>query len=288
MHILFFVKIVSAGLSLAAAAQDTTGTNDSTFAAEKTHLNIGVTYNSTMNYYGRTDSLKSHGIYPFVGVSLKDGLYANASFVFIGNALRREYAATVLEGGYNFTSRSGHWSGNLSATKYYYQQNTDLIQSVIKGIAAASLTNLNKIANVTAEVDARFSDQVDAGLQGGLDHTIRLKRLFSATDVLVIDPTATVYAGTQHFTQTFLEQQKILFIPTGEAELTSNSQVFSVLAYEASLPIVYGYKGLNLVLDPAYVLPQHVLLANGQMAASGAVSNLFYITLTAKISIGGR
>jgi hypothetical protein len=285
MHILFIVKIISAGLSLASAAQDTTGTQDSTVTAEKTHLNIGMTYNSTMNYYGRTDSLKSHGIYPFIGVSLKGGLYANASFVFIGNELRREYAATVLEGGYNFASRNGHWAGNFSATKYYYQQNTDLVQSVIKGTAAASLTNLNKIVNVTAEVDARFSDQVDAGLQGGLDHTVRLTRLLSAKDVLVIDPTATVYAGTQHFTQTFFEQQKFLFIPTGEAELTAKSQVFSVLAYEASLPIVYGYKGLNLVLDPAYIVPQHVLLANGQEAAPGTVGNLFYITLTAKISL---
>jgi hypothetical protein len=248
-------------------------------------LNIGITYNSTMNYYGRTDSLKSHGLYPFVGLSLKDGLYANASFVFIGNSLRREYAATVLEAGYNFTSRNGHWAGNLSATKYYYQQNTNLVQSVIKGIAAASLTNLNKVVNITVEADARFSDEVDAGLQGGLDHTIRVPRLFCAKDVLVVDPTATVYAGTQHFTQTFLEEQRVLFLPAGEQELTSNSQLFSVLAYEASMPVVYAYKGLDLVLDPAYILPQHVLNASGQVMSPGMVSNLFYITLTAKFSL---
>jgi hypothetical protein len=285
MHTLLFVKIISAGLSLTAPVQDTTGTADSTVTAEKTHLNIGITYNSTMNYYGRTDSLKSHGLYPFVGISLKDGLYANASFVFIDNSQRREYAATVLEAGYNFTSRNGHWAGNLSATKYYYEQNTGLVQSVIKGIAAASLTNLNKIANITIEADARFSDQVDAGLQGGLDHTIRVPRLFCAKDVLVIDPTATVYAGTQHFTQTFFEEQKFLFLPAGEQELSSNSQIFSMLAYEVSMPVVYGYKGLNLVLDPAYIVPQHVLLTNGQQAAPGTVSNLFYVTMTVKISL---
>lgn len=285
MNTILIAKLLAAGISLAAPAQDTAGRNDSTVAAEKTHLNVGITYNSTMNYYGRTDSLKSSGIYPFIGVTLKGGLYANASFIFIQNSQRREYAATVLEGGYNFDSRNKHWAGNLSATKYYYQQNTDLVQSVIKGMAAASVTNLNKIVNVNVEADARFSDQVDAGFQGGLDHTLRFQRLFSRKDVLVIDPTATVYAGTQHFTQTFLEQQKFLFLPAGEQALTTNSQVFSVLAYEGSLPIVYGYKGLNLVLDPAYILPQHVLNSSGQVEAPGSVNGLFYITLTAKFSL---
>jgi hypothetical protein len=94
-----------------------------------------------------------------------------------------------------------------------------------------------------------------------------------------------VYAGTQHFTQTFLEQQKFLFLPAGEQALTTNSQVFSVLAYEGSLPIVYGYKGLNLVLDPAYILPQHVLNSSGQVEAPGSVNGLFYVTLTAKFSL---
>lgn len=284
MYTLLITNLFAAGLSLAAPVKDTAIGSDST-APEKTHLNIGITYNSTMNYYGRTDSFKSHGVYPFVGISLKDGLYANASFVFIDNIQHSEYATTVLEAGYNFASGNGHWAGNLSATKYYYEQNTGLVQSVIKGIAAASLTNINKLVNVTIEADARFSDQVDAGLEGGLDHTFRMPRLFGAKDVLVIDPTATVYAGTQHFTQTFLEEQKFLFLPAGEQELTSRSQVFSILAYEVSMPVVYGYKGLNLVLDPAYILPQHVLNASGQMTAPDLVPNLFYITLTAKFRL---
>ena len=282
MNTILFAKLFAAGISLAAPVKDTSGGVDTAVTGEWAHLNIGLTYNSTMNYYGRTDSLKSSGIYPFIGISLKGGLYANATFIFIQNSQQRAYAATVLEGGYNFDSKNGHWAGNLSATKYYYQENTDLVQSVIKGTAAASLTNLNKIINVTVEADVRFSAKVDEGLQGALDHTIRFRRLLSTADVLVIDPTGTVYTGTQHFTQTFLEQQKFLFLPAGEEALSKSSQEFSVLAYEASLPIVYGYKGLNLILDPAYILPQHVLNAGGVVTTVGG---LFYFTVTAKINL---
>ena len=290
MTSILFAKLLVGSLTMMAPSRDTTVTDTSavttaTAPADRTHLNIGVTGNSTMNYYGRTDSVKFRGLYPFVGIAFKGGLYVNASFVFIGNEQDHEYAATILEGGYNFGTKNGHWAGNLSATKYYYQQNTDLVQSVIKGTAAASLTNLNRIANITAEADARISDKVDGGCQGALDHTIRISKVLGASGVLVIDPTTTVYAGTQHFTQTFLQEQKFLFVPMGQATLARNSQIFSVLAYEASLPIVYGYKGLNIMVDPAYILPQHVLNGNGEVMAAGAVSDLFYVTLTVKVTL---
>ncbi len=291
MNSILIAKFVVASFTLTAPAKDTMGVTDTTVTAratvpsDRTHLNLGATYNSTMNYYGRTDSIKYHGLYPFIGIAFKGGLYVNASFVFIGNGQSREYAATLLEGGYNFASHNGHWAGNLSATKYYYQQNTDLVQSVIKGTTAASLTNLNKVVNVTLEADARFSDKVDAGCQGGLDHTIRISKVLGSNGVLVIDPTATVYAGTQHFTQTFLREQKFLFVPMGEQTLARNSQVFSVLAYEASMPIVYGYKGLNILIDPAYILPQHVLNGNGEVMTPGTVANLFYVTMTIKVTL---
>ncbi|HXD79652.1 MAG TPA: hypothetical protein VN616_17675 [Puia sp.] len=283
MSILYIPKLAIAGLLWAAPAKDTTARKDSVPAAERTTLNIGVTFNSTLNFLGRSDSYKSRGIYPSIGISVRGGLYANASFVFVDNSQTRQYAATVLEAGYHFGSKKGDWDGNISATDYYYQQDIQLVQSVIRGTFAASLTQLNKIANITLEADARWSSQIDEGLQGGLDHTIRLPKIFSARDVLVIDPTATVYAGTQHFTQTFFTEKHFLFLPAGEQALTTNSQLFSLLACEASIPVVYAYRDLKVIFDPAYIQPMHVLDGNGQMTAMG--SRLFYWTLTVKLNL---
>jgi hypothetical protein len=245
-------------------------------STEKTHLIIGITGNSSMNYYGRVDSLKSKGLYPFVGVNFKNGLYVNASFVFIHNPLQSQYAATLVEGGYNFRNKKGTWAGSLSTTRYFYQDNTDLIQSAIKQSIAASITQLNKVVNITIGGDVKFSTQADPGAQAGLDHIIKWTHVFGS-GVIVLDPSANVYAGTQHFTQTFIQQQHFLLLPTGEETVTKDSQQFSVLAYELSLPIVFAYGKFNFILSPAYILPQHVLTGNAD--------NLFYTTATLKFTL---
>jgi len=246
-------------------------TQDST-----THLVVGVTGNSAMNYYGRVDSLKSKGLYPFVGVNFSNGLYINANFVFIHNNLQSQYAATLVEGGYNFHNKKNTLSGNLSTTRYFYQNNTDLIQSAIKQSVAASITQLNKIVNITIGGDVKFSSQADPGAQAGLDHIIKFTRVFGKC-VIVLDPSVYVYAGTQHFTQTYLQQQHFLLLPAGEEMVTKDSRQFSILSYEASLPMILAYKKFNLILSPAYALPQHVLTGNA--------AALFYTTATVKFTL---
>ena len=241
-----------------------------------THFVVGVTANSAMNYYGRVDSLKSKGLYPFVGVNFSNGLYVNANFVFIHNNLQTQYAATLVEGGWNFHNKKNSWSGSLSTTRYIYQDNTDLIQSAIKQSVAASITQLNKIVNITIGGDIKFSNQADPGAQAGLDHIIKFTRVFGKA-VIVLDPSAYVYAGTQHFTQTYLQQQHFLLFPAGEEVVTKDSREFSILSYEASLPMVLAYKKFNLILSPAYVLPQHVL--------TGSSAALFYTTATVKFTL---
>lgn len=239
------------------------------------HLLIGVTGNSGLNYYGRVDSLRSSAISPFIGVSLKNGLYINANFVVIHNQLQTRYAATLVEGGYNFSNKKGSWAGNISTTRYFYQDNTDLVQSAVKQSVTASITSLNKIMNVTLGADVKFSDRADPGLQAGLDHIIRLDKAFHK-GVIVIDPSAYVYAGTQRFTQTFYQQKNFLIFPAGEEALTKEGKQFSVLAYELSVPVIFAYGKLRFILSPAYVVPQHALTQT---------NNLFYVTSTVKFTL---
>ncbi|MHA4811380.1 hypothetical protein ACX0G9_24985 [Flavitalea flava] len=258
---------------------------DSSLEQEKGHFIIGVTYHSAMNYYGRVDSFKSKGLYPFAGFSFRNGLFLNATFVFIHNDLQTQYAATLVEGGYNFKNKKGNWAGSLSASKYFYQANTDLIQSAVKEVVTANITNLNKIMNITVGADAKLSDKTDFGLQVGLDHIIRIPGVLCGKDVIVLDPSAYIYSGTQHFSQTYYQQKNLLLFPVGMDSFTKNSQEFNVLAYEFSMPIVYGYKKINLILTPAYILPQHMLTAAGQSGVSERGTNLFYITTTLKFTL---
>ncbi len=243
------------------------------------HVSAGLLYNSGLNYYGRVDSLKSKGLCPFVGITLKNGLYVNSTFVFIENSQQSQYAATLLEAGYNFKSANNHWAGNLSGSRFFYQQDIALVESAVKEVVSASITELNPIANITLTGSARWSNQVDYNAQAGLDHITRIPNVFSPKGVLVVDPMATIAAGTQNFTTTYYEEKHFLIFPIAQQQLTTSSQQFNILAYEFSCPVVYGLGKLNLMLTPAYVMPQHLL------TASETGRNLFYINATAKVTL---
>lgn len=287
MHIhrlLSIVLITAAAQGTFAQTKDSPTIKDSASAQEKTHFIIGATYNSGLNYYGRVDSLHSKAFYPFIGLAVKNGLYINANFVFIQNSLQSQYAATLLEGGYNFKDHKGNWAGNISATRFFYQQDIDLVQSAVKEAASASITRLNKIIDLTLGANVKWSDKADIGVQAGLDHIFRFPRIFG-NDVIVLDPTATVYAGTQNFTQTYYEKRNFLIFPVADQQVTSNSRQFNILAYEVSFPVVYGYKKFNFILSPAYTLPQHLLVVPDQPSLSENGANLFYVTASIKFTL---
>jgi hypothetical protein len=259
---------------------------DSTATQGKTHFIVSATYNSGLNYYGRVDSLHSKGFYPGIGLTLKNGLYVTSTFVFIQNSLVNQYAATLVEGGYNFSNKKNTWAGNLSASRYFYQADVSLVQSAVKEVVSGTLTNMNKVVNVTFGANVKWSGYSDIGIQAGLDHIIKFQHIFSKDkDVIVLDPSANLYAGTQNFTNTYYQKKTFLLFPAGEEQVTTSSRQFNLLSYELSLPIVYGYKKLNLILTPAYVLPRHLLTIPDQPALSERGSNMFYLTATAKFTL---
>lgn len=259
-------------------AQDSTIT-----ATDKTEFVIGATYNSAMNYYGRVDSLKSTGFYPYLGITFKNGLFLNSTFVFTSNTLSTDYAATLLTGGYNYKNKKGSWVATLSGSYYLYEDQSELVQSAVKAEGNFSIGNLNKVINTTVGVNTKYSNQYDFGAQASLDHVVRIEHPFGNNDVIVIDPTTAVYAGTQNFTKTYYEKRNFLILPLPDQQVTENSKRFNILSYELSVPIIYGIGKFNLVFNPAYVLPQNVITVPGQPSLSERAENLFYFTLTGKI-----
>lgn len=280
--IYLFAIFCFTGLTVIAQSNASDDNGDSAATDSKTQFIAGVTYNSALNYYGRTDSLKSKGIYPFVGINFKNGLYINSSFVFINNNISTAYAATIVEGGYQFKNKSESWSGNIFANTFFYQNNNNLVQSALKGSAGINLSNLNKIININIGADMKLSDKIDYGGSVGFDHTIRIEKL--GKGIMVIDPSAYLYAGTQNFTKTYYQKRNILFLPAGEEQVTTSSKKFNILSYEFSMPVVYALGKMNIIISPAYVLPQNLISLPGSPGLSEKGSNLFYVTSTLKFT----
>jgi hypothetical protein len=248
---------------------------DSVPPQKKVTFTTGVGINSNLNYYGRTDSLKSQAIYPFAGIALHNGLYLFTNVIFINNAIATTYAATTLEAGYKFENKKKNWKGNIFGSRFFYTADVNLVQSVVKEQAGINLSNTNKVLSVYGGADAKFSDQCDFGAYAGVNHAFRIDSV-GKRGVLVITPAVYSYFGTQRFSKTWLQEKHLLFIPVGSQAVTQNSSRFSIMSYELSCPVIYGYGKMNIIVTPAFVIPQHVISDN--KSSSQKADNLFYTT----------
>ncbi len=106
---------------------------------------VGIYYNTNLNYYGRTDSLRSSGLFPMAELWLDNHFYLNAAPVFVNNAVMNfQYAGTVATAGYQFSS-DNKLSGNIYFVKPFYKSNSQLVQSALKAQGAFTLTRLKPV-----------------------------------------------------------------------------------------------------------------------------------------------
>ena len=105
------ITLISIIVSIYSNAQ----TPDST-KPQGVKFKLSVNYNSGLNYYGRTDSLKSTGIFPLAEIWFTPKFYINAAPVFVNNKLQTmQYAGSVASIGYlNVTKK---WISNLYLLK---------------------------------------------------------------------------------------------------------------------------------------------------------------------------
>lgn len=254
---------------------------DSTAQSNNGTFKFGVFYNSGLNYYGRTDSLRSSGSFPLAELWFDKHFYINAAPVFVHNTVSRfEYAGTVLTGG--FTFRNEKWAGNTYIVKPLYKDNSQLVQSALKVQAATTFTRLTPILNITAGVDIKFSDKLDYGVTAGADHSFR----FQTADyfVFVITPSAFLNAGTQQFTRTSYQKSGFLLFPGIQQQVTEDVKKFNTLSYEFSIPFIIAKNKFMLLLNPAYVIPQNLVTVPDRPDLSERGKEMFYITAGAKIS----
>jgi len=249
---------------------------------KQTEFKISANYNTGLNYYGRVDSLHSSGYFPLVELWFNESIYMKTAPVFVNNsAASFQYAGTVASAGYQFNSND-KWLGNIYLVKSFFQESSDLVQSALNAQTGMTLTWLNKIVNVTAGADAKFSGNTDFGVTGGLDHIFRHQ--INRKSVLVIDPSVYVNAGTQQFTKSYLKRTSgFLFFPGSEQMVTEPAKKFNVLSYEFSAPVIFATGKLQLFFTPAFVIPQNLLTVEGRPDLSETGEKMFYVTVAAKV-----
>lgn len=271
--IFFLLTVMIAGTSW--------GQPDSLPVKNKTEFKAGVYYNSNLNYYGRTDSLRSSGVFPMAELWFGKGFYINAAPVFVNNAISNfEYAGTVATAGYRFDGKD-KISGNIFIVKPIYKDNSDLVQSALKAQFTSNFTFNNKVLNLTGGGDVKLSDNIDFGATAGIDHLFRVEP--GKGIILVIDPSAYMYAGTQRFSKTYYKKSNFLFFPGVEQQVTESVNQFKILSYEFSMPVVLAKGKFQLIANPAYVIPQNLITVQNRPDLSERGKETFYITVGAKV-----
>jgi hypothetical protein len=190
-----------------------------------------------------------------------------------------KYAGTLATAGYRF-SQDRKFNGQVYFARPFYKKSSQLVQAALKGQLAGTFTRLTKIINLTIGADIKWSDYMDYGMSAGLDHIFRFE--LPGQSVLVIDPSAYLYAGTQQFTRSYYKQSNFILLPGTEQLLTENVSSFNILSYEASVPVIYGKAKWQLLFIPAYVAPQNLVTVAGRPDLSERGKKVFYATMGAK------
>ena len=252
--------------------------------AQKDEFSASVNYQSALHYFGRTDSLKSSGLFPSVGFQSKTGLYAQGNFIFVQNkGQATTYTGTTVETGYRFP-QSEHFSGNLFYSQFLYKDQSTLVQSALKSQTGINLSYLSKIVNINGGVDLKFSNQTDAGATLGLDHLFLFTKGMGGS-AIALDPSVYAYAGTQKFTNTYFEKKNVLGIPVSQQTTTQQTTQFNVLSYEVSMPVVFVSGKFNASVTPSYVIPQNLVTVAGRPDLSERGKNMLYVTLSMGVKL---
>ena len=255
---------------------------EDTVDKSKVQFKFGTFYNSNLNYYGRTDSLRSSGFFPLAEIWFSKSLYINAAPVFVSNAVSRfEYAGTVVTAGYQVKSKNEKILTHIFFTKPIYRSGSQLVQSALKEQLSGTFSWQNKYLNITMGADLKHSDKLDYGLTGGVDHVFRHE--FPEQFVLVVDPSAYIYAGTQQFTKTYYEKKSFLIFPGTEQALSKQVSQLNVLSYELTVPVVLAHSKWQIILIPAYVIPQNLITVEDRPDLSERGKKMIYLTAGAKI-----
>ena len=270
----FLILFTLLSISIIAKAQtDNTETT-------KVHFKLGLNYNSGLNYYGRTDSLRSSGVFPVAELWLTKDFYINAAPVFVNNKLSSfDYAGTITTIGYQHTSDK--LISNIYVLKPFYKQSSQLVQSALKAQSGISFAFLNKALNLTAGADAKLSDKTDIGATGGVDHIFKITN--ADNSAFVIDPSFYAYAGTQQFTNTYYKKKSsFLLFPVNDQQVTESVNKFNILAYEASVPVVFVKGNMLVSLTPSYIMPQNLITVPNRPDLSERGKDMFYTTIGVK------
>ncbi len=223
----------------------------------KSSFVLAAIYGNTANYFGQTTSEKLPYILTYAGYNFKSGIYFSASGLKLINQ-NGAVSSVDLSGGYSY-QLSKLAEGSFSYTRSFYQKDAPLLQAANENNVNGSFS-ISHLFTTAISADYAFGTQSDVFLTLVNSFLINLGSLIDENDLISIEPSAGLIAGSQRFYQTYTTEQKRrgkLLDPIfpgrpPEPETTTvETTDFGLLAYTLNLPLAYSRA--NYTIEAAYL-----------------------------------
>ncbi len=247
---------------------------DSTIASEnqpsKSTLTLGTVYANSASYYGqKSEENTAYGALAAT-YRLKFGFYLSGLAYRLIKDSSSFVSASSLGAGFDF-KLGKKFSLGLSYNHSFFASYSPLLQAGNPENASLALTYANWL-NISLTGDYAFGKTNDGFTTAEMSKSINLFSL-GKKDIISINPSANIAAGTQHFYQTYLTEKNLrdsLFglidpifgNPSTGGGSTVTTTAFNILSYNFKFPVAYNRSSYLIEAD-------YQLSALSQKAQSG-------------------
>ncbi|WDF77822.1 hypothetical protein PQ469_28450 [Mucilaginibacter sp. KACC 22773] len=247
-------------------------------------VNAGLQYISNLTYAGRRDDSSVPLLLPTLTLVSKHGFFLSAIGYFDLNGSKSGAEGLSITPGYVFGFDSKkYYGGTISATKFFITGSSPIILSSFNATIDGSLyANPDNIVKLSIGGSYRF----DKNNKNDIINTAELsKEIFAvktgATKLngLKLTPTASLYAGTQSFYQTYYTESQVtrsvetpqkqtpinilfpnqpkqtIITQTVTQENQKEVRKYQLLAFSGSIPVTYVINKVQIVFTPYLIKP---------------------------------
>jgi hypothetical protein len=278
------VKLLALTIIMGFAINTKAQTDTVTKSTRAVFFNVGAQYMSNLTYAGRRDESSVPVLLPNATIISKTGLFLSAMGYFDLSGSKSQSEGLSVTPGYVFSfDKKKEFGGAISVTKYFITSNSPIILSSFNFTADAQLNyNPSNIVKMTIGASYRIGKDNSNDIINNVELSKEiwvLKTGSNKKDGLKVNPTATLYTGTQSFYQTYYTESQVqravtnpspsnplnVLFPSqpGQTIVTQTvteqkqQQVkqYTALALSGSMPITYAINKVQLSFTPYFIKP---------------------------------
>ena len=250
-------------LQMNLSAQNNKNSTSGINANEESFFLTDISFINDAVFMGRRDSIAAPYIYPSFSYFDKSGFFADASFSYLINSDENRIDLFLLSAGFLFEWEK--WHAGISGTAYFYSEDSYNVRSETVGDLSGFLTYDLNIVDLSVLASTFFNNESSADIFAGL---MLDKAIYNSDRSFVIDPTLTIYAGSQYFYEEYYNTSRlgnrkgqgagsgITQPPVTNLVEIKEASKFQLLNIEVGLPMQYQHKHFIFSFTPVLALPQ--------------------------------